>query len=151
MLINDWVRLSFINVGVCRGSKGRLGRNQGSLKGTNLTARRKTILHDKLVELSKLIPYLEWSQQVFWLVKCQHYLFTLAVAMMKWTTWRRCVFVCCPRLSVCSILLVRVNRILHPPRVECCSYSEETHEHWELYLVWLVDSNLHYSTALSIN
>lgn len=36
-----------------------LGWNQGGLKGTNLTARRKTILHDKLVELSKLIPYLE--------------------------------------------------------------------------------------------
>lgn len=113
MLVNEWVRLSFINVGVCRGSKGRLGRNQGGLKGTNLTARRKTIFHGKLVELSKLIPYLEWSRQVFWLVIFQHYLFTLAVAMKKWTTWRRCVFVCCPRLAVCSILLVRVNRILH--------------------------------------
>lgn len=130
MLVNNCVRLSFIDVGVCRGSKGSLGRNQGGLKGTNLTARRKTILHDKFVELSKLIPYLEWSWQVFLLVIFQHYLFTLAVAMKKWTTWRRCEFVCNPRLAACSILLVRVNMILHPPRVECSSWNEETHGHW---------------------
>lgn len=55
MLVNEFVRLSFINV--AEGVK--LGRNQGGLKGTNSIVRRKTIFHDKLVELSKLISWVK--------------------------------------------------------------------------------------------